>query len=340
MAQPEREVFGTTETGETVYRVTITGGGLTAKIINWGAVIQDLRMDGHDAPLVLGYPTFEPYPAHSPFFGATPGRCSNRIGNGVFTLDGVGYQLDLNENGVSHLHGGFNNTAVSLWEFEEIAEDHVTLVITDQEGRGGYPGNTVIRARYALSGNGTLSVIYEAETDKATLANLCNHSYFNLSGEETIFGHELMIAAEHYLPTDDKLIPTGELRPVDGTEFDFRVAKPIGQLGTDGLQVPYDSNFCLSSERGAKRKVVEAFSPVSGIRLSVATTEAGVQFYAGVHVGDPAPGLADKPYGPYAGFCLETQVWPDAINHPGFPNAVLRPGETLVQDTDYIFEKA
>ncbi len=335
----KREVFGQTQSGETVYRVEIKGGGLTAKIITWGAVIQDLRLDGHDAPLLLGFDDFDSYPAHSSYFGATPGRCANRIGGGKFTLDGKNYQLDLNEKGVTHLHGGKDNIAKRNWTIVEHDVDRVVLKIVDPDGRGGYPGNCTIQATYWVHGNGEFSVIYESTSDQPTIANVCQHAYFNLDGRDDALGHDIMIAADGYLVTNELQIPTGEIRPVAGTVFDFREMSPMKRF--DGSeQALYDHNFCLSTERAAKRSVALARSLNSGVSLEVRTTEPGVQFYAGFKLDVPVPGLDGRKYGPFAGFCLETQIWPDAINHDGFPNAVLRPGEVLRQETDYIFSKS
>ncbi|MBZ9790778.1 galactose mutarotase [Rhizobium sp. 3T7] len=335
----KREIFGQTKSGETVYRVEIKGGGLTAKIISWGAVIQDLRLDGHDAPLMLGFDDFDSYPAHSSYFGATPGRCANRIGGGKFTLDGKPYQLDLNENGVTHLHGGNDNIAKRNWTIVEHDVDRVVLKIVDPDGRGGYPGNCAIQATYWVHGDGELSVTYESTSDQPTIANVCQHAYFNLDGRDDALGHDIMIAADSYLVTNERQIPTGEARPVAGTAFDFRQMSPMKRFeGSE--QALYDHNFCLSNERTAKRSVALARSLNSGVSLEVRTTEPGVQFYAGFKLNVPVPGLDGRKYGPFAGFCLETQIWPDAINHEGFPDAILRPGEVLRQETDYIFSKS
>jgi aldose 1-epimerase len=335
----EREVFGKTAAGQTVYRVKISGGGLTAHIMTWGAVIQDLRLEGHQPSLLLGFDDFDSYPSHSSYFGATPGRCANRIGAGKFTLDGRAYQLELNEKGVTHLHGGKDNTAKRNWTIVEHAPDRVVLKIVDPEGRAGYPGNCTIQATYWVRGSGEFSVTYESTTDEPTLANVCQHAYFNLDGHDDALGHDIMIAADGYLPTDERQVPTGEVRPVDGTPFDFREMSPMKRIeGSE--QVLYDHNFCLSPERTAKRSVALARSNNSGVSLEVRTTEPGVQFYTGFKLDVPVPGHDGQKIGPFAGFCLETQIWPDAINHQGFPNGVLRPGEVLRQETDYIFAKS
>lgn len=339
MVAGEREVFGHTPKGETVHRVTISGGGLTAKVLTWGSVIQDLRLEGHEAPLVLGLNTLDEYLRYSPYFGATPGRVANRISAGHFELDGQSYQLELNENGLGHLHGGSDGIAKRNWTIVDLFADRVVLSITDADGRGGYPGNCTITATYHLKDDGVLSVVYDAITDKPTICNVCQHSYFNLDGSDTILDHQIMLAADHYLQVDDMLMPTGSLIPVADTDFDFHQMRPIRREAA-GQQVPYDHNFCLSTERTEKRSVALVRSLHSGVAMEVRTTEPGVQFYAGVKLHVPVSGIGGRPYDNYGGFCLETQIWPDAANHPRFPSAVLRPGETLRQETDYVFSRS
>ncbi|WP_411037443.1 aldose epimerase family protein [Shinella sp. BYT-45] len=332
------EIFGRLASGEAVERITITGGGLTAHVLTWGAVIQDLRLQGHDAPLVLGFEDLASYLEHSPYFGATPGRCANRIGGGRFSIDGTDYQLECNEGGVTHLHGGGDGTGRQNWRIADQGSDFVALALTDPAGRAGYPGNCAITCTYRLPGDGVLSVVYEATADAPTPANLCQHSYFNLDGGADALGHEIRLEAEHYLPVDENLIPTGEIRPVAGTPFDLRDWTPLRRQ-TQAGGVAFDHNFCLSPERRAKRSVAEVRSPVSGLSLNVSTTEPGVQLYTGSKVHPPVAGLGGRSYGAFAGLCLETQIWPDAVNHAGFPNAVLRPGEVLRQETDYAFRR-
>ncbi|WP_337267821.1 aldose epimerase family protein [Oryzifoliimicrobium ureilyticus] len=338
MEKPTREHFGTTAAGEAVHRVSISGGGLTAKILTWGAVIQDLRLEGHDAPLTLGFEDFASYERHSPYFGATPGRCANRIAGGRFELDGTTYQLELNENGQTHLHGGSDGIAKRVWTIVEHEKDSLVLKIVDPAGRAGYPGNCTIQATFRLRKDGDLSITYETTTDAPTIANVCQHAYFNLDGQGDILDHQLMIAADAYLPTNDAQIPTGEIRSVEGTPFDFRQSRPIRQM-ENGAQLPYDHNFCLSPKRVAKRSVAMARGARSGVSMEVRTTEPGVQFYSGFKIAVPVTGLDGQSYQPYSGFCLETQIWPDAINQAGFPEAVIHTGEVLRQQTDYIFSK-
>ena len=332
------EIFGRGSNGEAVRRVVLKGGGLTASVLSWGAIIQDLRLDGHDAPLVLGFDAMPDYLDHSPYFGATPGRNANRIAGGRFSIDGREFQLELNENGVTHLHGGSDGIARQNWDIIDLTESRIVLRIVDRDGRAGYPGNCTITCSYELKDGGLLSVVYETTSDKPTIANVCQHSYFILDDSRDTSSHQLMIDADRYLPTNAQQIPEGGPRDVTGTAFDFRVMKSVVQH-EDGGQVPFDHNFCLSDERVAKRAVAELRSPKSGVSMKVVTTEPGVQFYAGFKMDVPVPGLGGRRYGPGSGLCLETQIWPDAINQQGFPMAVLRPGEVLRQETDYVFAK-
>jgi len=332
------EVFGTGYDGETVLRVVLTGGGLTASVLTWGAVIQDLRLEGHNAPLVLGFESMPDYLAHSPYFGATPGRNANRIDGGRFSIDGQSYQVECNENEVTHLHGGSDGIARRNWDLIEFSESRVMLQITDPDGRAGYPGNCTITCIYELKDGGVLSVTYESTTDKPTIANVCQHSYFVLDDTGDTSAHELRIAADRYLPTNPQQIPAGGPLDVTGTAFDFRAMKSVVQHD-GGQQVLYDHNFCLSDQRVAKRLVAEARSVASGVAMQVLTTEPGVQYYAAFKLDVPVPGLGGRAYRQFAGFCLETQIWPDAINQQGFPDAVLRPGQVLRQETDYVFTR-
>lgn len=335
MAEPE--IFGRTAEGEDVRRVEIAGGGLRAKVMSWGAVLQDLRLDGHGAPLVLGFETFDLYPAHSPHFGAVPGRFSNRIRNGRFVIDGERFQADRNQDGKHTLHGGKKGYSKVNWRIAEHGADFVTLALASPDGDMGFPGNLEARCTYRLAPAGTLSIEYSATTDRPTLCNLTNHSYFNLDdgGAGDILDHRLTMTASAYLPNDEDSIPNGIVQPVDDTPFDFRMARTIR---TAGEQTPYDNNFCLASQQRPLAQAAWAQGATSGIEMEMWTTEPGVQFYMGhkIKPGMPA-GLNDIQYGASAGFCLEAQVWPDAPNRPYFPQALLRPGETYRQVTQYRF---
>ena len=332
------ELFGQMDDGDPVYRVTITSGGLTLGVITYGAVIQDLRLEGYAPSLVLGFDNFPDYRQHSRHFGASPGRVANRIGGGRFTLDGKDYQLECNEGGVTHLHGGSKGFGKRNWRLVAVEDDSVTLAIRSEDGHAGYPGNCDVTVTYALPGNGVLSVIYRAVTDQPTPANICQHSYFTLDEQPDVLETRIAIAADHYLPVDEKTVPTGEVKSVAGSVFDLRAETAIGHHISPDF-AGYDHNLCLSPERVEKRLVARAASPHSGVTMAVATTEPGVQFYTAHKLSVPVPGHDGRQYGPFAGFCLETQIWPDAINKANFPHAVLRPGEELVQETDYIFRK-
>lgn len=329
------EPFGNCPEGE-VGRVTIRGGGLTAHIINWGAVVQDLRLEGHGAPLVLGYAGMADYIGHSPHFGAVPGRYANRIAGGRFIIDGERYQADQNEHGVNTLHGGKKGYSKRLWTFAGHGADFVTLTLHSPDGDMGFPGNLDATCTYRLKAGGALSIELSATTDRPTPCNLTNHSYFNLDdgGVGDILGHRLVIDAAAYLPVDDQAIPTGVVQPVDATPFDLRLACEIGATG-----VSYDHNFCLSAGSVALRRVAWAQGNSSGVEMETWTTEPGVQFYMGHKIKPNGPaGLTGRPYGPSSGFCLEAQAWPDSPNRPYFPQALLRPGERYRHHTEYRFK--
>lgn len=322
--------------GSDVKVITLCGGGLTAKILNWGAVLQDLRLEGHDSPLVLGFGKFEDYLAHSQYFGASVGRFANRINNGQFEVDGQRYQVDKNEASGNHLHGGSKGISEQLWNIEHCDESSVLLSIVDDGSIMGYPGNCKITCQYSLKSDGVFEVIYSCQSDKPTPANIAHHSYFNLDGSENVFDHDIMIKADAYLPVSDALIPTGEIKLAAGTDFDFRKMRSIQTA--DGF-VEYDHNFCLSDDRVDCRHVATLQSTKSGVEMKVSSTEPGIQFYTGFGVSPTENGLSGVPYQRGAGLCLETQVWPDAPNQKAFPNAILQPGSELVQRTEYIFSK-
>ena len=328
-----REIFGTLPDGTDVQRLVLRGGGLTAAFLTYGALVQDLRLDGHDAPLVLGFPKFSPYPTHSPHFGAIAGRCANRIRDGHLKLDGQEYQLDRNFQGRHLLHGGADGTGKRLWRIVEHGDNYVTFAITLEDGHMGFPGSLTARATYSLYDTGILDIAMTAETDAPTLCNLAHHSYFNLDGGESISNHLLWIDAERYLPVDDALIPTGEIRSVAGSGFNFREPTPIAQAH------PVDHNFCLSRQRVPLRPVARFHSPKSGVTMECLTTEPGLQIYDGAKIAIDPPGLHGKPMGAFAGLAMEPQVWPNANHHAGFPSAELRPGEIYKQQTQYVFSK-
>jgi aldose 1-epimerase len=330
--------FGTTADGEAVHKFVISGGGLRASVMSWGAVLQDLRLEDHDAPLVLGFEKFEDYPAHSPYMGAIAGRCANRIRQGRFTIDGRRYQADTNFLGKHTLHGGARGFGKQVWATGLHGPDFVTFTLHSPDGDMGFPGAMEVSCTYRLKIPGTLSVELTATTEESTLCNLAHHSYFNLDdgGSGDILDHRLMMPAEAYLPVDDELIPTGVVEPVAGTAFDFRHSREI-RKERKGEQVVYDHNFCLAAARGPLRQAAWAQGASSGVEMEVWSTEPGVQFYAGHKLACKVPGLGGRLYGAHAGFALEPQVWPDAPNHPYFPQATLHPGQIYRQVTEYRF---
>ena len=331
----DREIFGTAPDGGTVEQVRIAGGGLTAWIMNWGACLRDLRLEGHPHPLVLGFESFEPYPVHSRNFGAIVGRCANRIRDGRFVLDGAAHELDRNV-GAHHLHGGTLGVSKRTWRIEDHTDASVKLAISEPDGWMGYPGACRFAAIYSMTGAGTLHLRIEAETDRPTLVNFAPHGYFNLDGGAAIGSHELNIHAAAYLPTDDDGIPTGEIRSVAGTAFDFRERRAVDRGRGRDVRM-FDHNYCLWTTKVPIREVAWLRSPMSGISMALATTEPGLQFYDGSRLDVPVAGLEGRRYGRRAGLCLEPQTWPDAINHPEFPSPVLRPGERYVHETSYRF---
>lgn len=329
------ETFGQFE-GHEVKRVALRGGGLTAYVLNYGACLQDLRLEGHDGSLVLGYDHFDDYINHSPYFGASVGRFANRIKNGRFRIEGRSYQLDQNQATGHHLHGGTLGISDRIWQIEEVGVSHIQLSIMDPDGQSGYPGNCKITCSISLLDGGVFRVVYRSETDHPTITNIAHHSYFNLDGSNDIYDHELQISADYYLAVDEGLIPTGAPVTVEGNDYDFRILRSIrSQNGFTG----YDHNFCLSNEQTDKRQVATVFSKKSGVALKVFSGEPGIQFYSGSGIKSSVVGLNGKKYGSGAGLCLETQIWPDAPNNPTYPNAILRVGDVRVQETDYIFSK-
>lgn len=313
---------------------TLSAHGLTAKFMPWGAVLMDLRLEGHDAPLVLGFEDTALYPEHSRYFGATAGRVANRIGQGRFTLDGQTYQVDQNFQGTHVLHGGSAGIGKREWEVAAATQDQIILTIALADGEMGFPGNMTVQAHFELRPDACLRVSYTAVSDAPTLCNLAHHTYWALDDSGGLDHHHLQLNASRYTGVDAEFIPTGITPAVDETRFDFRAGRPL--LEPDQ---PIDHNLCLSMDRAALRDVGRLWSERSGVAMEIATTEPGIQVYDGAKLDVPVPGLEGRRYGPHAGVALEPQVWPDAINHAHFPSAVLRPGETYEQITEFRFSK-
>ncbi|MFI6498534.1 aldose epimerase family protein [Nonomuraea typhae] len=299
--------------------IELSSGALRARVLPYGAVLQSLEIGGVNVVLGLDEPA--DYRTRSRYFGAVVGRYANRIAAGRFTLDGTAYQLPVN-NGANSLHGGTEGFDKQDWTIAASSPHSVTLSLTSPDGDQGYPGRLTATVTYTLDGD-ALRLAYTAVTDAPTVVNLTNHTYFNLAGGGDIRDHVLQMDAHRYLPVDEGKIPTGELAPVRGTPFDFTAPVAIGQR----YGAAYDHCFVLDG----RIRVVE---PGSGLAMEVTTTEPGVQFYAGGML-DPAA----TPYGPFSGFCLETQHFPDSPNRPHFPTTVLRPGERVESSTTYRFTR-
>lgn len=342
------EPFGTVD-GQEVKIFTLTNGnGIKARISNYGGVIVSLEApdkDGKTADVCLGFDTLAEYQEKSPYFGCITGRYANRIAKGKFTLDGREYTLATNNNNVNHLHGGevgFNKKVWAAEAKETEAGPSLRLTYTSPDGEEGYPGALSCEVTYTLGADNGLKIDYKATTDKPTVLNLTNHAYFNLAGngEGTILDHELTIAADRFVPTDDGGIPLGAPAPVEGTPFDFRTATVIGaRIGREDEQLKngkgYDHNYVVKDSRDGKlQHVATVRDPKSGRTLNVSTTEPGLQLYVGNYL-DNLPGKGGKTYLYRGAFCLEAQTFPDSPNQPSYPSPVLRPGETYTQTTIY-----
>jgi aldose 1-epimerase len=296
--------------------------------------------------VVLGYDTVDGYQTkEDPYFGAIVGRYANRIANGRFTLDGKEYKLAIN-NAPNTLHGGAKGFDKRVWEVREATDDHLTLHYLSPDGEEGYPGNLNVTVKYALTKHNELRIEYTATTDKDTVLNLSNHAYFNLAGPGNgdILKHELMLTADRFTPVSATLIPTGELRSVSGTPFDFRKPTAIGARINDKDQQleygrGYDHNFVLNNS-GKTALAARVTEPASGRVIEVVTDQPGVQFYTGNFLDGTIRGKGGKLYERRYGFCLETQHFPDSPNQPKFPSTVLQPGQTFRSTTVYRFSTA
>jgi aldose 1-epimerase len=323
--------------------------GMSVAITNFGGRVVMLQVpdkNGIPGDIVLGYDSLHQYLTGNPYFGALIGRYGNRIAKGKFSLDGKEYLLATN-NGANALHGGPRGFHNVLWRAEPgMSGENQTLELTylSPDGEENYPGTLSVMVKYTLTSNNELVIDYEATTDEATVVNLTHHSFFNLAGEGNgnILNHELVLNADRYCPVDAGLIPTGELRPVDGTPFDFRETHRIGER-IDGADEQltfgkgYDHNWVLikkDSELSLAAKVTE---PTSGRVMEVWTTEPGLQFYSGNFLNDTEKGKGGKTYDFRSAFCLEAQHFPDSPNQPGFPSTTLKPGEMYTQKTIYRF---
>ena len=332
--------FGETMDGTGVDQFILSNNnGMEVRIITYGGVITSWTApdkNGDYKDIVLGYNTLAEYEAETPYFGALIGRYGNRIAKGKFSLDNQEYTLAVN-NGVNHLHGGLKGFDKVVWDAKTIVSDSTVsleLSYLSKDMEEGYPGNLETKVTYTLNNKDELSVNYEATTDKPTIVNLTQHSYFNLTADfnQDILGHELVINADSFLPVDNTLIPTGEFRDVTGTPFDFKTSKAIGtHIDNENIQLKnglgYDHCWVLNDQDTGVRFVASAYEPVSGRLLEVFSDEPGIQFYSGNFLDGTLTSKNNGVYQHRTGFCLETQHYPDSPNQKNFPSVRLTPGE-------------
>ena len=344
-AEARRERFGQLDDGTVVESVTLTNSrGMSARVITLGATLQSLVVpdrDGNGDDVTLGYDTAAEYLAKPQYFGATVGRFANRIARGRFMLDGREYALETN-NGPNHLHGGTRGYDKRVWTLESVeggANASVTLAYRSPDGEGGYPGTLNVTATYSLSDDNRLTITYRATSDRPTIVNVTNHALFNLAGERAArdaMDARLTLHASAYTPVDATLIPTGEIRPVAGTPFDFRTPAPIGARIRNGSDEQirigrgYDHNFIVDGTAGSLRPVLRLEDPGSGRVMEMSATAPGVQFYSGNFLDGTVVGKNGRVYRQGDGLAFEPQVYPDSPNRPDFPSARLDPGQTYV----------
>jgi aldose 1-epimerase len=339
-------IFGKTPDGTPVELYVLKNGQITVKVMTYGAIITEIDTpdrNGKEGDVVLGFDSLEGYLGKHPYFGATVGRVANRIAKGKFTLNGQEYTLAVND-GPNTLHGGLKGFDKVIWKAEPISRPDgpsIKLTRRSPDGEEGYPGNLDVSVQFTVTEQNELKIEYTATTDKATPINLSNHSYFNLAGRTTepVLGHELMLAADHYTPVDETLIPTGEIAPVAGTPLDFTKPTDIGARIKElkGEPTGYDHNFVLNSGGKSLALAVRVYEPKTGRVMELSTTEPGVQFYTGNFLDGTITGKDGIAYRKHHAFCLEAQHYPDSIHHANFPSAVLEPGKTYTQTTVYKF---
>ncbi len=341
--------FGTLPDGVAVKRYTLRNArGMEAKIATYGGIVTYLTApdrEGRFADVVLGYDNLDGYLRDSPYFGALIGRYGNRIARGRFTLQGQTYSLATND-GPNSLHGGKKGFDKVVWDVvkAEVTAEGPELVLSyfSHDGEEGYPGNLRVEAVYTLTGDNALRLDYKASTDRATVVNLTQHSYFNLRGQGDVLDHVVQIDADRFTPVDSTLIPTGELRAVAGTPFDFREPTAIGaRVNADDEQLRfgkgYDHNWVTNGPAGTVALRTRVYEPTTGRVLEVSSSEPGLQFYGGNFLDGSITGKGGWTYAFRNGFCMEPQHFPDSPNHPEFPSTVLKPGETYRNTIVYRF---
>ena len=340
--------FGRLPGGQLVQRMILeNASGMRVAVITYGAIIQQILVpdrDGRVADVVLGFDNLEGYLGPHPYFGALVGRYANRIAKGRFTIGDEDYVLATN-NGPNAIHGGIKGFDKVLWDIiAEVSSNRCVLRYVSADGEEGYPGKLTTTVTYTLTDDNELRLDYEAVTDRPTVVNLTDHSYFNLAGAGNgdVIDHVVTIDADHFTPVDETLIPTGEVRPVADTPFDLRRATPIGACidGSDTqleYGLGYDHNWVLNRKGGSLTLAASVFEPASGRVLKVYTTEPGLQFYTGNNLDGSDVGKGATAYQSRYGFCMETQHFPDSPNQPEFPSTTLSPGETYRTTTIYQF---
>ncbi|MCH2601007.1 MAG: galactose mutarotase [Pirellulales bacterium] len=338
-----RKSYGRTAAGEKVHEFTLqNGNGITVKLINYGATLTSLvtpDRDGKLADIVLGYDDIRGYESDPIFSGCVVGRFANRISNASFELEGKQYPLAANFEGGHHLHGGEVGFNARVWDAQIVKQESavgVAFTLVSHDGEEGYPGRLVVRMKYLLNDNDDLVMDYYATTDKTTHINLTQHSYYNLAGHDSgdVHKHFVRLYCDHYLPVDEHGVPTGEVKSVEGTPFDFRKGARIDRQVAEGR---YDHNYVLSMERPEKPILLARVSEGStGRGMAVRTDQPGVQFYTSIHMKE-TPGRNGAVYNTNQALCLETQHFPDTPNKPNFPTTVLKPGEEFRSKTIHHF---
>ena len=340
----EKSIFGKTPDGTPVELYTLRNrNGIVAKVMTYGAILTELHVpdrSGKTADIVLGFGNLQDYVEHNPFFGATAGRYANRIARAEFELDGKKYHLFAN-NGPNSLHGGKKGFDKVVWKAQpkELPNGaSVTFGYLSRDGEEGYPGNLSVNCTYSLTDDNALKLEFTATTDKPTVVNLANHSYFNLGGEGsgTILDEALTINADRYTVVDGQLIPTGEIAGVKSTPLDFTQPTPIGAR-INQVKGGYDHNYVLNGPAGKLSLAARVKDPKSGRVMEVLTSQPGVQLYTANFLDGKTVGVGGKAYGRHAALCLETQHFPDSPHQPDFPTTVLRPGERLDETTVFRF---
>lgn len=345
MGNTNIQPFGTTGSGEVVYRIILHNDKLSCEVITYGATLRTLHVpnrDGKPVDVVLGYDTLEQYICEEGYLGATIGRVANRVAQGCFTLNGQAYSLPLND-GNNHHHGGPCGFSHRVWDIIKATEDSVILGLTSEDGDQGYPGTLKVTAEYTLRDN-ALIVRHTAVSDKDTLCSLSNHSYFNLSGHDSgsVLDQHILLFAHEYTPSNADGIPFGTIDSVEKKPMDLRELLPIGAHIQDPFQQliqagGYDHNFVVNGQPGTMRSAAIAVSDLSGISMQVETTMPGIHFYTANYINRDRTGKGNCSYGPQQAFCLETQHYPDAIHHSAFPSPVLKATQMYDHKTVFSF---